>query len=126
MVNVIIDQPDCDFYIKHYQDGQLTLNTGEQIQESMLYFVDQVPQAWPITDIAGLSQLHFQPIIDYQPEVMILGTGERQIFPGMERLLPLQSQGIGVEIMHNIAACQTFNLLADEGRKVLLALIVNP
>lgn len=124
MVNVIIDQPDCDFYIKYYQDGCVTLNTGLQVTGSMLYFTDQAPQPWPVNSATSLSETNLEPIKSYQPELLILGTGVKQVFPKMSLFIPLQHDGVGVEVMHNKVACQTFNLLADEGRKVLLALIV--
>lgn len=119
MVNVIIDQPDSDFYIKHYEPGSITLNTGRRLDENVLVFADQDPEVWAIH---SLNEIEWSPVIAYQPELVVFGTGEQQIFPEAKVLLPLHERQIGLEIMHNRAACQTFNLLIDEGRKVVLAL----
>jgi uncharacterized protein len=56
--------------------------------------------------------------------VVILGTGERQRFVHPRLSAPLTARRIGVECMDTNAACRTYNILMGEGRKVLLALII--
>ena len=55
-------------------------------------------------------------------EILILGTGERILFPEPSELSPFLSRGIGVEAMDSRAACRTYNLLAAEGRAVAAAI----
>jgi uncharacterized protein len=52
------------------------------------------------------------------------GSGPRQRFlpPRLQALL--LARGIGVECMDNGAAARTFNLLADEGRRVVAAFLI--
>ena len=59
-----------------------------------------------------------------EPDLVILGTGERQRFltPGL--MASLMARRIGLECMDNQAACRTYNILMAEGRKVALALIL--
>ena len=59
-----------------------------------------------------------------QPEVVVLGTGARQVFPPASVLAACLSRGIGIEVMANPAAARTFHVLAGEGRKVVAALIL--
>ena len=58
------------------------------------------------------------------PDVVILGTGQRQKFVHPRLMQSLNAKRIGVECMDNQAACRTYNILMAEGRKVALALIL--
>ena len=71
-------------------------------------------------DFGALSQTDPVP-----PELVIFGSGPRLIFPHPSALQQLMQQGIGVETMDTPAACRTYNILAAEGRRVVLALL-NP
>jgi uncharacterized protein len=63
-------------------------------------------------------------MVALKPELIIIGTGKRQRFPGPELLKTLIEAKIGFEVMDSQAACRTYNILVGEGRQVLLALIV--
>ena len=58
-----------------------------------------------------------------EPEVVLIGTGERHVFPQPELFSPLYRDGIGVEIMSTPAACRTYNILSAEGRRVVALLL---
>ena len=62
-------------------------------------------------------------ILERGPEVVLLGTGARQVFPSPGLLAPLTRAGIGVEVMSTSAACRTWNILSAEGRKVVALLL---
>ena len=66
----------------------------------------------------------FEPIIEHRPEVLILGTGERQVFPDPAIFCTLMDLGIGFEVMDNAAACRTYNILIAEERRAVLALML--
>ena len=57
------------------------------------------------------------------PDVVLLGTGARHVFPPPGLLAPLMRAGIGVEVMSTSAACRTWNILSAEGRKVVALLL---
>ena len=80
---------------------------------------------WPPRSVTGLSSEHIEQCKDLHPEVVIIGTGKTQIFPPAELICQLQSEGIGVEVMANDAACRTFNVLLSEDRQVVLALMLD-
>lgn len=71
-------------------------------------------------DFSTLSQTD-----DLPPELVLFGSGPRLTFPHPSALQGLMQQGIGVETMDTPAACRTYNILAAEGRRVVLALL-NP
>lgn len=77
---------------------------------------------------AGLDQLtaeHMTLLIDLAPQVVVLGTGQRQRFPDPAIYAALMAHGIGIEIMDTGAACRTYNILASEGRRVVALLLLD-
>jgi uncharacterized protein len=57
------------------------------------------------------------------PEVLLIGTGRRTVFPDAEVLRALNEAHIGFECMDSRAAARTYNILAAEGRDVSAALL---
>lgn len=63
---------------------------------------------WP-----ALGFMHGSP-----PEILVLGTGNSQLFPPAEVYAELAFRRIGLEAMSTPAACRTYNILRSEGRNV--------
>ena len=63
-------------------------------------------------------------IFDMQPDVVLLGTGHRQVFPPAEIMGQFGKRRIGLEVMDNGALCRTFNILIAEQRSVVGAIIL--
>ena len=63
-------------------------------------------------------------MLSLEPEIVILGTGERQVFPEPSLFAAVAGRGVGLEVMDNGAACRTYNVLLAEGRRVALAIIL--
>lgn len=108
--------------VKNYQPGEVRIN-ATTYTDSLFFTQQEIFSEWPISDISQLAIEHLQPIIETQPEVIILGTGERQVFPNIELFAHCASKGIGLEVMANDAACRTYNVITTEDRDVVLALI---
>jgi len=83
------------------------------------------PRPWNVTRFDDLTVEHFNEIAQDKPDVVILGTGERQRFVHPRLVASLSAMHIGVESMDSQAACRTYNVLMGEGRKVTLALIID-
>ena len=64
-----------------------------------------------------LSEAHFAQILADAPDVVILGTGERQRFVHPKLTAALTMRRIGVECMDSQAACRTYNILMGEAAK---------
>ena len=60
----------------------------------------------------------------HNPELILLGTGTRQLFPDPHTTAGIFARGVGLEIMDTRAACRTFNVLVSEYRRVVAALFV--
>lgn len=94
------------------------------IQRSVILSPGVIIADWPPDSIEALQAEHFAAALELQPQVLLLGTGEQQHFPSPEVLAPIYQAGIGVEVMNTPAACRTYNVLLQEGRQVVAALIL--
>ncbi|MGZ5272492.1 MAG: Mth938-like domain-containing protein [Ramlibacter sp.] len=79
---------------------------------------------WALNRFEDLMPEHFARLAELQPEVVIFGSGARIRFPRPAWLRPLVEKGIGLETMDTAAACRTYNILAQEGRHVAVALLL--
>ena len=71
-----------------------------------------------------LGPEHFATLAGLGIEVVIFGSGSRIRFPRPAWLAPLAGKRIGLETMDTAAACRTYNILAQEGRSVAVALLL--
>jgi uncharacterized protein len=99
---------------------------AQHFDYSLIVLPETPPRAWPVPHFEQLTAEHFEQIAQDIPDVVILGTGERQRFVHPRLIASLSQQRIGVECMDSQAACRTYNILMGEGRKVTLALIIEP
>jgi uncharacterized protein len=81
---------------------------------------------WNAPRFEDLAAEHFTRLAELQPEVVIFGSGSRIRFPKPAWLAPLVARRIGLETMDTAAACRTYNILAQEGRHVAAALLLEP
>jgi len=78
---------------------------------------------WAVTSIEDVSEIDLAPVFDLTPDVVLIGTGARQVFLPVELMMAFYRRNIGVEAMATDAACRTFNVLALEERRVAAALL---
>ncbi len=109
--------------VSGYFEGGVEIN-GQPFDYSLMVLPEAAPRAWPVAAFEELTVEHFEQLLAETPDVVILGTGERQRFVHPRLTAPLIGQRIGVECMDTNAACRTYNILMGEGRKALLALII--
>lgn len=98
--------------------------SGRMLASSIIVTADRLLEDWPVRDVAALSAGLLEAALDLGPEILILGTGERQVFPEPRLFAAVAARGVGFEVMDNGAACRTYNVLLSEGRNVALALIL--
>lgn len=108
-----------------YDDTGVDIN-ARRFSHSLLVLPEVAPVDWPVESFDALSVAHIDQIDATTPDVVILGTGMKQRFIHPKLTSSLTSRRIGVECMDNQAACRTYNILMAEGRKVALALIIEP
>jgi uncharacterized protein len=132
------DKDNTAYTIRAYQPDQINVispvvtgaNGTAQVREitltrSFIITREQLLENWPPQRLQELTSQDLQTIIDFDPELVILGTGRLQQFPAPALTELLLTKGIGVEIMDTAAACRTYNFLMHEGRHVVAALILD-
>ncbi len=108
-----------------YDDQGVEINAAPYAF-SLILMPETPPRPWNVPTFDALTAAHFEQIEADRPDVVILGTGARQRFVHPRLIGALSARHIGVECMDSKAACRTYNVLMGEGRKVTLALIIEP
>ena len=122
-MDLSLDRPEGFLFVRRVGVRGITL-IDRELTESFLLAPDQVIEHWSVAAARTLDAGHVQALLALRPELVILGTGERQAFPAAAFMAGFLRQGIGIEVMDNAAAARTYNLLAAEGRRVIGAFIL--
>ena len=109
--------------ISGYGPGWVRVD-GEQITRSVVISSGGQRFDWSCARFEDLTAGHFTQLAELAPELVIFGSGERIRFPQPQWLQALMAKRIGLETMDTQAACRTYNILAGEGRSVVLALLL--
>jgi uncharacterized protein len=109
--------------ITGYGDGYVSINT-QRYTTSVIVMPDRAVVEWDVRDFGALEVSHLQALLDFKPQIVLLGTGERQQFPRPELMRVFADARVGFEVMDTRAACRTYNILMSEGREVLAAILV--
>ena len=108
--------------IRQYTAGEFLVNDVLYTQ-SIIVTADNVLTDWSRKKVSDLEISDFEKLAEFDAEIVILGTGQELVFPDIKLLKPLVNQRCGYEIMNSRAACNTFNVLVGDGRKVIAALL---
>ena len=111
--------------ITGYGPGWIGVN-GEKLTRSTLIGSGGQRVPWACERFEDLQAGHFSPLADMGAELVIFGSGSRIRFPPPAWLGALMARRIGLETMDTAAACRTYNILAGEGRSVVLAALLEP
>jgi uncharacterized protein len=117
------DKPEGYLFVRNSAPRAITI-VDRVLMRSFLLAPDRVVEDWPVTKAAEFDVAAAETIAALEPEVVLLGTGERQVFPSREAIVALLRRRIGVEVMDNAAASRTYNLLASEGRRAVAAFML--
>lgn len=118
------DNTNNRYTITAYEANSITVSEKEYSKSIVLSPNHLTP--WDIQNIAHISEANCSLLLDTDPQVVIIGTGEQQLFPKPEIYAFFAQHQIGLEVMANHAACRTFNILAAEGREVVAGFILQP
>ena len=115
------DHNEASYKITGYEEDGININ-GRLFPESLVLSPTNLISDWKPKNISSLTVEDLAPFYALKAEVILLGTGDKQIFPTSEILKKFASMQIGFEIMDTQAACRTFNILMSEGRNVVAGL----
>ena len=107
--------------ITAYGAGYVAIN-GRRYEQNLIVTPNKIVDAWQVT--AELDGDAFAAIARLAPQIILIGTGKTTRFPASAVLKVLIAVKIGYEFMDTHAACRTYNILLEEGRKVAAALII--
>ena len=111
--------------ISAYGPGWISV-AGEKIVRSVVLGSRGERLDWNCQHFDELGAAHFAQLAALSPELVVFGSGKRIMFPQAAWIRSLIEQGTGVETMDTHAACRTYNILAGEGRHVIVALLLEP
>ncbi len=117
------DLDPSDNIITRYGSGFVDVR-DERHTRSIFVFPDQPVEPWACDQIGAVTTDNLATLIDYRPELVVIGSGPEFAFPDIQVQLDLQQRGIGCEIMASAAACRTYNVLVSERRRVVAALLL--
>ena len=117
-----LEQPGNYNFIRSFSEQGILI--GERYyKESLIVSAGELIAEWPPCSTDQISIQHLSTIFEMKPEVVLLGTGEKQHFLPPELMVLFYENQSGLEVMTTAAACRTFNVLVSEGRNVVAALI---
>jgi uncharacterized protein len=109
--------------VRAYESGELRVN-DDVYRSAIIISASAIEAAPDIRGMEDIARLDPSRILAQGPELVLLGTGPRQLFPAASFRAQFLSAGIGVEVMDTGAACRTFNVLVAEQRRVVALLMV--
>ena len=112
-----------NYHIRAYDAESVTINET-LYTSSIILSPYKLITDWKPKSLEDLKPEYFQIVLSLKPEVVILGTGKKLIFPDKKKLASLLQKRIGIESMDTGAACRTYTALISEGRKIVAALII--
>lgn len=120
-----LDLPGDHLFIRGYSDDRVTVVEDEYslplVLTATALYTDWLPEKFD-----DLDEQTIEKLCATQPEIVLIGSGQRQAFLAPRLQAAFYQRGVGVEVMTVDAACRTFNVLTSESRVVLAALMLNP
>lgn len=101
-----------------YSTAGITVD-GEVLTEPFVLVGDRLMTDTLPRTIAEFDAAAVQDLIEFDQNIIILGTGASQVLLGEEILRAAYERAIGVEVMTTPAACRCYNVLVAENRAVL-------
>jgi uncharacterized protein len=93
-------------------------------ESSLIMTPDRLFPEWSVKTTKDMKENSFEAIESLDIEIILLGTGNTQEHLEPKLLEYFSKKNIAIESMSNQSACRTYNILANEERKVLLALML--
>lgn len=109
---------DGDLWIHAYEDGYIDIDGTHHKTAVCLNGETVLPVALDSAQALSADDLAVVLQAANPPEVVLIGTGSKQVFLHPRISAALAEAGIGVETMSTAAACRTYMILRSEARPV--------
>ena len=121
-MDLTLEHPGEHTYVRSVSEDGIRI-AEETHTTPVILTADRVITDWPADGANEISDSVLDAALELQPEVLLIGTGRKQVFLAPELAMKIYRVGIGFEVMTTDAACRTFNILVSEQRKVVAALL---
>ncbi|MGB8636098.1 MAG: Mth938-like domain-containing protein [Rhodanobacteraceae bacterium] len=119
-----LEQPQAGLTIRRVDEDAVVVGS-QTIRSSFMLTPERLIESWSASSISEIDPEHIEQLLQLKPELVLLGTGERQQFASPEVQAGLLRRGIGLECMDNAACARTYNLLVSEGRHVVAVFLIS-
>jgi len=131
------DAISSQFYIHSFEDGTLkVLSTKKKkppeqeenydsYTSTILVSQELLRTDDLMTKFDDLNTAILDEVKEQQIEILLIGTGPSQKFPPIDFLKKTNDYPFSIDFMDTGAACRTFNILANENRRVAALLFPN-
>ncbi len=121
-MELTLERPGGHLFIRSIDEAGIRIG-GTVFSRSLILSRDTLLSDWPPQSMAELLDAHLAILFDFKPEVLLLGSGLKQVFLAPVQMVAFYQRGIGIEVMNSEAACRTFNVLVSEGRNAVAAIM---
>ena len=121
-MQLTLENPDFRYILRGVGSEGMLVNE-RSVHGSFILTPMELIEEWRPKTAAELLPEDFEPILALNPSLVLLGTGNQQCFPSAAAMAACLTRGIGIEVMDSAAAARTFNVLATEGRKVVVGFL---
>lgn len=122
-MKLLLAQPDGNNLITACGSGFVEINQA-RYSSHLIVSAQAIHTDWVTGGFDNLSAQEMETILSLKPEIVLLGTGEKQRFLHPKHYQALTQQNISLDCMTTAAACRTYNILVSEGRNVVAALLL--
>lgn len=111
------------YEIQAVEPGRVRIE-DKDYTSSFIVSPERIVVGWPPASVEELTEEHLSTLLEFEPEVVLLGTGDAIRFPEARVFAKFQSRGVGLEVMDTAAACRTYNVLVSDQRRVVAGLML--
>lgn len=121
-----LEVPQDQFFIRSCSEKGIHVEQ-DFFKDPFIISGQRIVPRWDVNCVDDINEESLQAIFELEPEVVLIGTGNTQVFLPPSTQAHFFRRNIGLEVMATDAACRTFNVLVSEERRVVAALLpVNP
>lgn len=121
-MDLLLDTPQ-GLVIRAYEPGEITINENDY-RQNLLITPTEIITDWQIFNPQAFTLNECERILQFQPTIILFGTGAQILFPSPEIIGFFGQHRIGCETMSTAAACRTYNILLADARRVVAVLTV--
>ncbi|MGA9572901.1 MAG: Mth938-like domain-containing protein [Lysobacterales bacterium] len=117
-----LEIPQNQFFIRSVSEKGIRVDQ-ELFSRPFIISGQRIVPEWNVESVDDIDEASLQAVFELEPEVILIGTGKKQVFLPPATQVHFYRRNVGFEVMTTDAACRTFNVLATEGRQVVAALL---